>query len=73
MGLDLRTSGSCPELKTDAQPLSHSGVPDPLSMLVFCLLCLFNFFYFLREREREHAAVAKGAEGKGENLKQTPH
>ena len=26
-GLDPRTLGSCPELKTDAQPLSHAGIP----------------------------------------------
>ena len=25
-GLDLRTPGSCPEPKADAQPLSHSGI-----------------------------------------------
>ena len=28
-GLDPRTSGSRPELKADAQPLSHPGVPQP--------------------------------------------
>ena len=27
VGLDPRTPGSRPELKADAQPLSHSGVP----------------------------------------------
>ena len=27
MGLDPETLGSCPEPKTDAQPLSHPGVP----------------------------------------------
>ena len=27
VGLDPRTSGSCPEPKADAQPLSHSGIP----------------------------------------------
>ena len=26
VGLDLRTPGSCPEPKADAQPLSHSGI-----------------------------------------------
>ena len=26
--LDLRTLGSCPELKAEAQPLSHSGIPE---------------------------------------------
>ena len=26
-GLDPRTPGSCPELKADAQPLSHPGAP----------------------------------------------
>ena len=26
-GLDPRTLGSCAELKADAQPLSHTGVP----------------------------------------------
>ena len=40
MGLDPRTPGSGPELKADAQPLSHSGVPD--------------FIYlFMRDRERQ--------------------
>ena len=28
-GLDPGTPGSCPELKADAQPLSHPGVPEP--------------------------------------------
>ena len=28
VGLDPRTLGSHPEPKADAQPLSHSGVPD---------------------------------------------
>ena len=27
MGLNPRTPGSCPELKGDAQPLSHPGIP----------------------------------------------
>ena len=27
VGLDLRILGSCPELKADAQPLSHPGAP----------------------------------------------
>ena len=27
VGLDPKTSESCPELKADAQPLSHPGVP----------------------------------------------
>ena len=27
VGLDPWTSGLCPELKADAQPLSHPGVP----------------------------------------------
>ena len=27
VGLDPRTPGSCPELKADAQPLSHPGIP----------------------------------------------
>ena len=27
VGLDPRTPGSCPELKADAQLLSHQGVP----------------------------------------------
>ena len=31
--LDPGTSGSCPELKADAQPLSHSGPPEVLSLL----------------------------------------
>ena len=28
VGLDPRTLGSHPELKADAQPLSHPGVPE---------------------------------------------
>ena len=27
VGLDPVTPGSCPELKADAQPLSHPGIP----------------------------------------------
>ena len=27
MGLNSETPGSCPELKADAQPLSHLGIP----------------------------------------------
>ena len=27
MGIDPGTSGSCPGLKADAQPLSHPGIP----------------------------------------------
>ena len=30
MGLDPRTLGSGPELKADAQPLSHPGIPSLL-------------------------------------------
>ena len=30
MGLHPRTPGSCPELKADAQPLSHPGVPHKI-------------------------------------------
>ena len=28
VGLDPSTPGSCPELKADAQPLSHTGIPE---------------------------------------------
>ena len=36
MGLDPRTLGSCPELKANAQPLSHPGVPiRPFLVLLF--------------------------------------
>ena len=28
VGLDPRTTGSCPEAKAGAQPLSHPGVPE---------------------------------------------
>ena len=28
VGLDLGSPGSCPELKADAQPLSHLGIPS---------------------------------------------
>ena len=39
MGLNPGTSGSCPEPKADAQPLSHPGIP--------------RFFYlFTHERQR---------------------
>ena len=37
MGLNPRTLGSHPELKVDAQPLSHRGVP----------MTYFTFFYFV--------------------------
>ena len=36
-GLNPRTSGSCPELKADAQPLSHPGAPEvALFLFTFC-------------------------------------
>ena len=48
LGLDLRTLGSPPEPKADAQPLSSPGVPPPifiignrryqLSLSPFCLI-----------------------------------
>ena len=38
VGLDPRTPGSHPELKANAQPLSHPGV----------LKCLFYFIFFLK-------------------------
>ena len=37
-GLNPRTLGSQPELKADAQPLSHSGAPDFL-FSAFIVLC----------------------------------
>ena len=39
VGLDPRTPGSRPEPKTDAQPLSHPGVPNEfLSLVVNALM-----------------------------------
>ena len=35
VGLDLRTWGSRPEPKADAQPLSHPGVPWDLLVYIF--------------------------------------
>ena len=35
MGLDPWTTGSCPELKADAPPLSHPGVPN--NILKMCI------------------------------------
>ena len=69
MGLDPGTPGSCPELKADAQPLSHPGVPH---IFYFCLKSTFYFFkdfifIYLKEstkvRERERAEAGGGAEG----------
>ena len=37
VGLDPMTPGSCPELKADAQPLSHSGVPERRALIL--LIC----------------------------------
>ena len=36
-----RTLGSCPELKTDAQPLSYLGIPW------ICFLCNFAIAYYV--------------------------
>ena len=33
MGLNPRTPGSGPEQKADAQPLSHTGIPNPKRFL----------------------------------------
>ena len=58
MGLDPRTPGSHPELKADAQPLSHPDIP---------LLLFFKIFYlFIYLREREIKQEWEGAEGEGE-------
>ena len=38
MGLDLESPGLCSELKADAQPLSHPGVPVNL----FCCMARGN-------------------------------
>ena len=43
-----RTLGTCPELKADAQPLSHSGAP---------FFFFLRFTLFISEREREHAST----------------
>ena len=40
-GLDTRTVGSCLELKMEAQPLSHPGVPL-LNFLIKCTLHIIN-------------------------------
>ena len=39
-GLDLRTTGSYPELRADAQPPSHPGAP----LVFFLLLCIIESF-----------------------------
>ena len=39
-GLHPRTRGSRPELKADAHPLSHPGVPVPLIFKVLSLMVL---------------------------------
>ena len=38
VGLDPGTPGSCPELKADAKPLSHPGVP--LVVVCVCVVCV---------------------------------
>ena len=50
-GLDFRTLGSHPELKADAHPLSHLGVPG---------------FYVFIERDSDRAQAGGAAEAKGE-------
>ena len=46
MGLDPGIPGSRPEPKADAQPLSHSGVPNPLpsDTDAFLIIILDNEF-----------------------------
>ena len=46
-GLSPRTPGSHPELKADAQPLSHPGVPRACALSHY-FICLFT-----RHRERQ--------------------
>ena len=40
VGLDPRTPGSRPELKADAQPLSHPGLPQ----ITFIFIFFTNYF-----------------------------
>ena len=49
VGLDPGTPGSCPELKADAQPLSHPGVPSPICLkwlVITPFLVTFRSFSF---------------------------
>ena len=43
VGLDPGTSGSHPESKADAQPLSHQGAHPSESSIIWSLLCLVRF------------------------------
>ena len=46
VGLDPGTAGSRPQLKADAQLLSHPGVPTIVSLkprILFCLLYIHSF------------------------------
>ena len=52
--LNPGTQGSCPEPKTDAQLLSHPGVPDlnkinlaPIMCQTLCVYAVVAFTYFL--------------------------
>ena len=39
-GLDPGTPGSCPGPKAGTKPLSHTGIPHPLSVKVMLQMCL---------------------------------
>ena len=53
MGLDLRTLGSCPEPKADAQSLSHPGVPEKFHFKSFAHFFFKDFYLFINERHRK--------------------
>ena len=54
MGLDPGTPGSCPELKADAQLLSHSGAP-----IIHILFFKKILFIHERDRQREKQAACR--------------
>ena len=57
-GLDPGIPGSRPELKADAQPLSHPGVPGEY------IFFKKDFIYVFRG-EREGASVCESEQGEG--------
>ena len=64
MGFDPGTLGSHPELKADAQALSHSGVPKIKSLrFLKNILLIHSEREREREREREAETQAEGEAG----------
>ena len=83
-GLDLRTQGSHPEPKADAQSLSHPGIPNPsyflwhfalLASHIFPILIfiLFCWLIFLHQTYIEHVLGCRHCMQRAEALSRTDH